>query len=215
MASYMPQSTSGGDCCDCPERESPCDDCGGGACCKGTWPVLVCSVESEADCISDGGHFLGNGTTCVDIDCNSGACCRVNGSCGQEPDFTCTDPEIFKGYGTKCATSRCEGACIPCRTCPTDCFCVQDVTYQECNDAYLDGCTSVAWFLAETCLTKDCDSAWPPFGCNQDIGACCDTFGDPGCSDNLTEADCTAFGGSSWNQGCTCDDLSCWDGCDV
>ncbi len=51
---YMPQPDSGDNCCDCPSRTSPCDDCGGpsGPCCL---PDGTCTTETSSDCIAAGG----------------------------------------------------------------------------------------------------------------------------------------------------------------
>lgn len=45
MAGYIPQPDSSNTCCDCPERESPCDDCGGNVC---DCPCSSVSIEIHA-----------------------------------------------------------------------------------------------------------------------------------------------------------------------
>ncbi len=70
----MPQPDSGDNCCDCPSRTSPCDNCGTtGACCVGP----NCSQLSADDCATAGGFYHGDGTPCHDITCSicGGLCC--------------------------------------------------------------------------------------------------------------------------------------------
>lgn len=47
MASYLNQPDSGGNCCDCPDRESPCDDCEASAC-----PTYACALTVVLDGIT-------------------------------------------------------------------------------------------------------------------------------------------------------------------
>lgn len=175
-----------------------------GACCIDG----VCSIASMADCIEGGGNFLGNGTTCDDVDCTQGACCHTDGTCTDGAPFLCSSPSVYKGDGTTCAMGLCIGACRPQKGCPEGCFCVDGLTYDQCHDTYFNTCQDIAWFLDSPCSSHTCPS---PSG----LGACCNEFGDPGCTDETTEDDCLAFGGSSWHEGCTCEDLTCWDGCEI
>ncbi len=70
----MPQPDSGDNCCGCPSRASPCDNCGGGttgACCiQG-----ACSILSEADCAGFSGYYFGDGTDCDPDPCADIGCC--------------------------------------------------------------------------------------------------------------------------------------------
>ncbi len=91
----MPQPDSGDNCCDCPSRTSPCDDCGGvgGACCQ----FGSCSITpDEATClaIGYGAYYNGDGTICADIDCTLLGCCfSLDGQ-------TCTTE-----FGSSCGTT--------------------------------------------------------------------------------------------------------------
>src|SRR5882724_680207 len=61
-----------------------------GACCVDG----VCSITTEEDCT---GHYLGDGTTCTDIDCTQGACCD-DGDCSITTEEECTG--TYQGDGT-------------------------------------------------------------------------------------------------------------------
>src|SRR5216683_7856162 len=71
MASYMPQPDSGNNCCDCPVRTSPCDDCGGGACCNNG---ACSSTANQQACLDAGGVYQGDGTTCDPNPCTLPPC---------------------------------------------------------------------------------------------------------------------------------------------
>jgi len=177
------------------------DCCCGGACCKGTWPALACSIESEAQCIADGGNFLGQNTTCDGVDCNSGACCQFSGSCTDEQEFLCISPAEFHGYGTVCSTTRCEGVCQigdGCEQDPQDrCACYDDLTYAECQALIPSYSGSSFWLLSGDCITNPCPPVFP-----SGLGACCDEFCN--CVDGVSEADCISFGGTFWLEDANC-----------
>ncbi len=80
----MPQPDSGGNCCDCPSRTSPCEDCGGapGACCI----AGVCSTLSAIDCASAGGYYNGDGSLCESVECGEQPCC-YDSECGAGTSF--------------------------------------------------------------------------------------------------------------------------------
>ncbi len=79
----MPQPDSGDNCCDCPSRTGPCDDCGGaGACCI----FGLCSILSSDDCASAFGQYFGDGTDCDPDPCTELGCCLYGG--GQFCDTT-------------------------------------------------------------------------------------------------------------------------------
>ncbi len=104
MSGYMPQPDSGGNCCDCPSRSSPCDDCGGGACCTDG----VCAILSADDCSTGGGNYLGDGSTCDGVDCTMGACCD-SGDCSVTDEADCFAD--FQGDGTVCDPNPCPLFC--------------------------------------------------------------------------------------------------------
>ncbi len=77
---------------------------GGGACCIDG----ECSILSADDCASGGGNYLGDDTTCEDVDCTTGGCCFC-GDCGQLTEDGCVPfGGQWHGYGTVCL-----GVCAP------------------------------------------------------------------------------------------------------
>lgn len=69
MASYMPQPDSGDTCCDCPDRESPCDDCDAADCaeCSLSRCALCFEIKLESGDDFDGDMALiTNGTTFIE-----------------------------------------------------------------------------------------------------------------------------------------------------
>ncbi len=98
----MPQPDSGDNCCDCPSRASPCDNCGGtGACCFDG----VCEVRTQAECEGAGGVYHGNGTPCV-----PNPCCTT---CNNLFNFGCQDGDGNCRIGPE-NCDECVGAIIPC-----------------------------------------------------------------------------------------------------
>ncbi len=109
----MPQPDSGDNCCDCPSRTSPCDDCGTGttgACCING----VCSILSESDCTGGGGNYLGDDTTCDGVDCTQGACCFDTSCIVFTPSDCSDDGGIYQGDGTTCSPNPCCGGTDVC-----------------------------------------------------------------------------------------------------
>ncbi len=86
----MPQPDAGDNCCDCPSRASPCDNCGLGACCI----YGQCFILSSDDCAAAVGHYFGDGTDCDPYPCNLG-CCIGAGGCSTLLFIDCIDPVIF------------------------------------------------------------------------------------------------------------------------
>jgi hypothetical protein len=78
-----------------------------GACCL---PQGGCSeAETEADCLSAGGEYKGDNSTCEFASCPSpGACCFDDGSCLFSMPSDCVDLSgAFQGDGTQCETTDC------------------------------------------------------------------------------------------------------------
>ncbi len=92
-----------------------CDNCGGGqggACCVDG----VCSNYTAEGCANAGGNFLGEGTSCDEVDCAQGACC-FDTDCELFTESDCIDNGgIYQGDGSACDLSN------PCNTpCDPDC----------------------------------------------------------------------------------------------
>ncbi len=137
MSSYLPQPDSGDNCCDCSSRTSPCDDCGGGACCI----AGVCSQKTLAECLSAGGGYFGDGTTCPSPDCNDyGICCR-DAVCWEDPPYYCvaTTSVICSGLGG--GNAYLPFALFPTATCH-DCDCFTCCYDSSCDGIF--GCGSFA-----------------------------------------------------------------------
>ncbi len=92
----MPQPDSGNNCCDCPSRSSPCDNCGStGACC---FPDNTCVDTTESGCTGSG-VFQGAGIPCSSNPCDllHIGCCNNNdtGECTVTLDTDCFSPFAF------------------------------------------------------------------------------------------------------------------------
>ena len=81
-----------------------------GACCIGG----ECSIETEADCISAGGTYQGDDTTCDPNPCEeppptpTGACCRGE-DCTIETQESCeSDGGVYQGDDATCIPNPCE-----------------------------------------------------------------------------------------------------------
>lgn len=185
-----------------------------GACCTDGF----CQVMSESDCTGGGGDYLGDETDCSGVDCTSGACCQSNpaiaGECQDlSSPLLCTGSNIWHGFGTTCADTRCEGACAVCTPC-ADCFCpgcscFNSLTYGECQDLLpVDG--SVGWLLDGDCSINDCCYFFstPPC-CGDPEGSCCNAPDFFPCFGPVTEASCLSDGGT-WCAGGECiDNFTC------
>ncbi len=79
----------------------------GGCCVDGD-----CSITTESDCSDAGGNYLGNSSTCDDVDCTQGACCK-DGDCSITTSEDCDG--TYQGDGTTCDDVDCgeatSGAC--------------------------------------------------------------------------------------------------------
>lgn len=95
-----------------------------GACCIDG----ECSITTRSDCNDSGGNYLGDDTTCDDVDCTVGPCC-VDGECSLTTEEECTGH--FLGYGETCDGVDCtQGAC-----CAPDGSCTV-TTLEDCTDDY-------------------------------------------------------------------------------
>lgn len=78
-----------------------------GACCYGD----VCSFDSESYCVSHGGVYMGDHTSCCDTSfCApvTGACCAPDGSCATMSHNECLAlGGTFKGDGSDCSNEPC------------------------------------------------------------------------------------------------------------
>jgi hypothetical protein len=122
-----------------------------GACC---YADGSCGDElTEAECSSEGGAYMGDGTTCSGVQCvpDTGACCFPDGSCADDlTEAECSsEGGAYMGDGTTCSGVQCvpdTGAC-----CFPDGSCADDLTEAECSSeggAYMGDGT--------TCAGVDC-----------------------------------------------------------
>ncbi len=153
----MPQPDSGDNCCDCPSRTSPCDDCGGtGACCIDG----ACSILSADDCNTASGYYWGDGTDCDPSPCPALGCCQCpDGSCETRISADCITPCIFTPGDRFC----CDGG-GPLGT--AVCCNASSPFYQTCCG--YDNDTGASWC---------CDEGY----------SCCGGFDPNQCCNNLTQ----------------------------
>ncbi len=90
---------------------------GPGACCYNDG---TCDTISETDCISAGGTFQGEGTTCDDVTC-TGACCEPGCVEDTTPDGCDLDGGTFQGFGTTCDPDPCPSVATGACCVDTDC----------------------------------------------------------------------------------------------
>lgn len=163
-------------------------DCqpGVGACCIDG----VCSVTTATNCTSQGGSYLGDGSTCAGVNCpvpNQACCFASTGGCLNLNPTTCTNAGgVPGGPGSVCGTFVCfpMGAC-----CLPNGSCQSPLSPEAC--AALGG---VFEGNGTTCANVTCP---------QPTGACC--FGNGFCL-ALVQGDCTTAGGSWAGPGTTCAD---------
>lgn len=207
MASYLPTADSGDTCCDC-DRADPCDDCTpSGACCVDG----VCSIETETDCTSGGGNYLGDGTTCDAIDCTQGACCSGDGDCSVVAEADCDGAYI--GDGTICSPNPCPSGCGSITWC--DGTTINFTNYARTSSGTWthtvgDCSTTTTWSSTKTIsydgecnATCDCSGDMTTeYSCSPDFDCDC-TFLD--CGTTLYEFMNEVTGGCSFDQGdCVC-----------
>jgi hypothetical protein len=125
--------------------------CAGGAP-TGSCCLNGCQVISYAACLSGGGAFNGNGTTCTSAPCSSGACCALAGGCTAQVGPICTGAGgVFQGIGTTCGATPC----------PAGGRCCSGIT---CTTGFQANCTGT--FTANaSCTPNNC------------AGSCCDANG--------------------------------------
>jgi predicted outer membrane repeat protein len=136
-----------------------------GACCYDD----NCYLTLETDCL---GTWVGAGTVCLPIQCETGACCAADGSCAETLIADC--------QGTWTISSACDPN--PCPQ-PSGACCASD-----------GSCTVT--------LQADCPATWTMFGdcdpnpCQQPLGACCAPDGscmvtlEISCFDEWTAGNC-------------------------
>lgn len=203
------------------ESKAEAESVGGGApgaCC---YPDGTCDVVSEFDCVTAGGEFRGEGTTCDDVECPvTGACCRED-ICTIESQSDCEgDGGIYQGDGTECDPNPCvcplehlnslsvhielhiNCDCDPEFTNCCDCdFEDCAVVHNDCSAFEADisfDCTWTWAHPAEECQAGFCDCGEPQFdqtdGCAQITDCVGSTlFGISPCDIGL----CTPYGVSS------------------
>lgn len=128
-----------------------------GACC---FPGGGCSVETEMQCITDGGTYQGDGTGCFPNPCPtvSGACCFEDGTCAIESESQCaTDGGTYLGDSTTCTPN-------PCPQPPTGACCVgTDCTIETPDDC--DGMGGTYQGDDTTCDPNPCELQPCDFDC--------------------------------------------------
>ncbi len=159
----MPQPDSGDNCCDCPSRTSPCDDCGGAGCttCPG---------------------FVDSGSGCTDADGNCHPIENCDGTCSG-PITPCVDIRWMTDIAY-CTTVG-EGCSIQSVHCVTS---VNRVTCEftqvgDCFGDCPDGQTvinseEVRWEPCSTCSGIECGACCVGEGCyTMSATECFDFFG--------------------------------------
>ncbi len=200
-----------------------------GACC------LVdggCDIQTPEDCLGAGNRYRGAAVVCVGgaNSCVLGACCLDDGTCQFLDPIDCDDSGGHYNAGFTCDDPVCPvgGACClgedePCQT----------LTQSACGligGAYAGDhvdCTAAACARGACCtLAGNCEDdllglnclalsglPFTGFACADGVlcsprGACCVA----GVCSMETEADCTAAGGSRWDQGVVCVADGCLSG---
>lgn len=202
---------------------------GYGACCFSNGS---CQTKLQSECISLGGTWQGDGTSCSPNPCPQpmGACCRLDGSCSENiAESQCQAiGEVFF-LNTTCANvpggcPQPDGACCVttgggCQMEPeAQCDALGGIwagAWTDCSD----GCDGACCFLPSGCVDltyQNCNLAagyWRGSGttCATLIcwprGACCYPAGN--CGDDVAEGDCAAAGGTFQGHGVLCSSVSC------
>ncbi len=192
-----------------------------GACCLGT----SCTTLTSADCVGQGGTYVGDGTNCSTLPCalTTGACCHTDGACDDLAEENCTlAGDTFHGTGTECNQQFCPvtsaACCLPDGTCvdvppPHDqctamgglhagagsrCAVINCAPFGACCLGQVGSCLSQV--TENECAVHGGlyrgDGTVCETACNEPIGACCDAFGQ--CVDQVTMADCLIDGLHDW-----------------
>ena len=229
--SFKPAGDVDGDCCvTVADILSVVDAWGNdctpiGACCL---PEGGCSdTETEADCLSAGGEYNGDDSTCGFSNCpDNGACCFDDGSCTYGMPDQCIElGGAFQGNGTACDTTDCPiaGAGDEC-TGPliantgANSFETNTATPSspepdeaQCSGTYLDwdGSKDI-WFLYvaqasgpthfTTCDSASYDTSMVLYegSCDNQVACNGDAYNDTGCQSYHSEIDYTVEAGSTY-----------------
>lgn len=162
-----------------------------GACCHSDGS---CVEGGPEDCLSSGGTYRGDYTTCDAVTC-SGACCFYTGGCLMFSEDNCDIAGgRYQGLDTDCAEISCppdgEGAC-----------CLAD---ESCWLATASGCSATGGTFAGAGMS--CEAV----DCSTPMGACCHSDGT--CAEG-SPAECAATGGTYLGDDTICTALSCLGGC--
>ena len=149
-----------------------------GACCDGT----DCTIMTEADCMTAGGVYQGDDTTCTPNPCEPmGACCTF-GACTIETSLDCFNMGgTYQGDGTDCDPNPCPPAGACCNGSGT-CLIRTQAECDSLGGTYQGDGT--------TCTPNPCPQP----------GGCCIA----GVCSELLETDCNSMGGAFLGEGTTC-----------
>jgi len=176
----------------------------GGCCIDG---VECLDAYDPMDCISMGGTYAGDGMPCDAMTCvvPVGACCFQDGSCLESmTEDDCWDADgSFAGADVSCSEWECTpwdayGACCFDDPETGETMCVEIVLESDC-----DGFEQGVFHLGASCYEIQCNVH----------GACCiDEGGLYACTDDITQDECTATGGT-FHPFTSCDYLYVIEAC--
>ena len=176
----------------------------GGCCIDG---VECLDAYDPMDCISMGGTYAGDGMPCDAMTCvvPVGACCFQDGSClDSMTDDDCYEADgDFAGFGVSCS----EWECTPWDAYGACCFDDPDTGETMCVDFVIESdCGSFGpgvFHLGASCYEIQCNVH----------GACCiDEGGLYACTDDITQDECIATGGT-FHPFTSCDYLYVIEAC--
>jgi len=194
-------------CDDCPEIEE-------GICCIGTTCLLVNSGYSLEQCGIDGGTHIPSIPDCTGSPCDApdGACCFEKDGTETCQEMSQSDCKLKVNYFWHGGYSTCAVEGEDCGSGTGACCIPED----DCYDNYADdGCVGEGGeYYGDGSVCKDHE------GCISQLpdNACCyiTSGGVWACSEEPeTESECEnlTYGGYSWNEGETCDDVICETEC--
>ncbi|MCH7591465.1 MAG: hypothetical protein IH989_01620 [Planctomycetes bacterium] len=187
-----------------------------GCCCDGG----SASIKTEAACT---GTYLGDGKSCVGVDCGIGACCSGDSPCTEVSQASCAavDDNYF-GDGTTCVVGVCAtGACCS----PQEiCSVTSRLNCQQSGGFPLPGGTDCASDpdiclpRGACCVDGTCNDLLTQIACGDagglyigddtfcsggacDVGACCN--GESPCAE-VSRASCSAADDNYFGDGTTC-----------